>query len=99
VLSGHTDPAWGCAFSPDGALLATTSTDQTVRLWTMPEGSYQKALTGHTERVTACSFSPNGDLLATTSWDGTVRLWQTLVNGTPILTPFRHLNFDPLLLR
>lgn len=30
--TGHTGGMWGCAFSPDGALLATTSDDGTVQL-------------------------------------------------------------------
>jgi WD40 repeat protein len=33
VFEGHTDDVEGCAFSPDGTLLATGSSDQTVQLW------------------------------------------------------------------
>lgn len=33
-LSGHADPAWSVAFNPARALLASCSTDRTVRLFT-----------------------------------------------------------------
>lgn len=33
-LPGHTDPAWSVAFNPSRALLASCSTDRTVRLFT-----------------------------------------------------------------
>jgi WD40 repeat protein len=76
ILVGHTGPGTGVAFSPDSRLLATTSTDYSVRLWDpltgRPVGS---PLLGHTGAVYAVAFSPNGRLLATTSADYSVRLW------------------------
>jgi len=62
-------------FSPDGTLLATTSTDKTVRLWDAATGGCIRILTGHTDEVRGGAFSPNGTLLATTGYDRTVRLW------------------------
>jgi WD40 repeat protein len=32
-FSGHTAAVWGAAFSPDGRRLATTSADDSVKLW------------------------------------------------------------------
>ncbi len=67
--------AWvrGCAFSPDGTLLATTSADRTARLWRVPDGAQQAMLTGHTRAVHRYAFTPEGTLLATASRNGTVR--------------------------
>src|SRR5438477_79034 len=39
TLQGHTERVTGVAFSPDGQMLASGSTDQTVRLWPVPEGT------------------------------------------------------------
>jgi WD40 repeat protein len=75
VLTGHTDGVNGCAFSPDGALLATASDDRTIRLWQLPDGTAHAVLTGHASWVIRCAFSPDGSLLASASNDGTVRLW------------------------
>ena len=79
-LIGHTDAVLGVAFSPDGHTLATTSNDQTVRLWDLSDRNQPHPLgaplIGHTDAVYGVAFSPDGhNTLATTSFDRTVRLW------------------------
>jgi WD40 repeat protein len=78
-ISDGTTRNWmtGVAFSPDGKLLATGSTDGIVRLLDPSTGEELRQLTGHTDWIVirGVVFSPDGKTLATASIDGTIRLW------------------------
>ncbi|MFW6723821.1 WD40 repeat domain-containing serine/threonine protein kinase [Streptomyces sp. MAR4 CNY-716] len=86
-LAGHTGSAFRMAFSADGRLLATGSTDETARLWDTVTGlPVCEPLTGHSGTVEDVAFSPDGRLLATSGLDSTVRLWDT-ATGQPVGDP------------
>ncbi|KAF8297440.1 WD40 repeat-like protein, partial [Clavulina sp. PMI_390] len=81
------------AFSPDGSILASGSSDTTICLWDVQSQSLKgEPLTGHSSWVQSVTFSPKGNLLASGSWDNTIRLWD-LQSHTLVGDPLRgHTN-------
>ena len=76
TLTGHGGEVFAVAFAPDGRLLASGSSDQTIRLWDPITGAERKLLRGHTGAVRALAFAvQHSQLLASGSADGTVRIW------------------------
>ncbi|MDY6806642.1 MAG: ribosome assembly protein 4 [Cyanobacteriota bacterium] len=73
-LAGHEGWVWGVSFSPDGELIASASSDNTVKLWSR-EGKLLQTLSGHEAEVLGVSFSPDGESIASASSDNTVKLW------------------------
>ncbi len=74
-LVGHQGRVWSVAFSPDGQTLASSSEDQTIKLWDLSTDQCLKTLTGHQGWVKSIAFSPNGKLLASGSFDHTIKVW------------------------
>ncbi|KAF3218440.1 hypothetical protein TWF106_003329 [Orbilia oligospora] len=62
-------------FSPDSKLLASGSSDETIKLWDISTRATLEILERHTRPITAVAFSPDGKVLASGSRDGSVRLW------------------------
>lgn len=83
-------------FSPDGRLLAFTSSDKFVRLLNLQSGALE-TLSGHLGEVLSVGFSPNSDLLASGSTDHTVRLWNVRTRETVRVLPdcYSEIAFSP----
>jgi WD40 repeat protein len=81
------------AFSPDGRLLATESSDvrefYPIELWDIAAGRSLGHLVGHKGQIDRIVFSSDGRLLATASGDGTARLWD-MENQTESFTLRGH---------
>ena len=74
-MKSHPDNVNILCFSPDGQILASGSSDHTIRLWDIATSEQKKTFTGHTSSIESVRFSPDGQTLASGSWDGTVLLW------------------------
>ncbi|TJZ54247.1 hypothetical protein FCH28_13815 [Streptomyces piniterrae] len=86
ALTGHPDKVSSVAFSPDGKLLATSSSD-TLRLWHVgTRKQFGKPLTDPTGVISSLAFSPDGKLLASSSFGQVVQLWDvnTRTQGKPL---------------
>lgn len=76
-------------FSPAGDILATASSDSTVRLWRVPTGEPVGVALAHDAPVIHANFSSGGRQLLTASSDGVVRLWDLAgaVNTREVIVP------------
>ncbi|MFO0942971.1 MAG: DUF5711 family protein [Pirellulales bacterium] len=63
------------AFSLDGKLLATGTTEGVIRIWNTIDWSLVTTMTGHSQTILGLSFNPDSSTLASASADKTVRLW------------------------
>jgi WD40 repeat protein/tetratricopeptide (TPR) repeat protein len=80
TLRGHTGYVLQLAFSEDGGVLASTSQDQTIRLWdTYTWTRISVPLRGHNLEVNAVTLSKRFNLAASGNKDGEVMLWDLKV--------------------
>lgn len=74
TFRGHSGPARGLAFSPDGTLLVTSGVDGMVRLWRMSDRKLVRSL-HHSGGVTSVAFTQDGQL-ASAGYDAMIRVWR-----------------------
>jgi len=75
-LKGHADTIWKLSYSPDDALLASASSDGTVRLWAVSNGLPVMTLPrNHANWVLSMAWSPDGQRFATGGSDARILVW------------------------
>jgi WD40 repeat protein len=62
-------------FSPDSRLLATASSDATIKLWAVPSGRELATLRGHLTGVSAVAIAPDGRTLVSIEPQQGLRFW------------------------
>src|SRR5688500_14686961 len=77
ALKGHGKGFTKVAFSRDGRLLASSSTDNTIRIWDVVNQRELRTMTGHSSNIESLDFSPDSRLLASAADDGGTFLWDT----------------------
>ncbi|HEY9810405.1 MAG TPA: NB-ARC domain-containing protein [Halomicronema sp.] len=65
----------------EGRVIASCSSDHTVKIWEPLTGECIKTLEGHRDIVQTIAFCPNGGLVASGSADRTIRLWNLTENA------------------
>ncbi|KAL5522202.1 hypothetical protein ACEPAF_2059 [Sanghuangporus sanghuang] len=85
VLEGHKEAVWSVAISPDGRLIASASSDHTIKVWDFHSGEEIMTLADKSYKV---SFFPDGKRLASASWKRGLRIWD-VQTGEVILGPLQ----------
>jgi len=82
ALTGHEGVVTTVAVSPDGLLLASGSTDKTIKLWSLETGDLLHTFggrslrhRGHSDRISTLAFSPDSLELMSGSDDCTLKQW------------------------
>jgi WD40 repeat protein len=76
VLTGHAATVNSISISKNGQIIASGSSDRTVRVWSTSSGQQLLQLVGHFDTILAVAISNNGDYVASASADGKVKLWR-----------------------
>jgi WD40 repeat protein len=75
TLTGHTNLIYGVKWNAND-LLASSSADNTVRLWDVQTCACLQVLSSHSAQVYQIAFHPEGSILASGSLDFSVKFWR-----------------------
>mmetsp|Transcript_9018 Transcript_9018/g.21383 ORF Transcript_9018/g.21383 Transcript_9018/m.21383 type:complete len:309 (+) Transcript_9018:103-1029(+) len=91
VIDCHDDAVWSCAFNPTrDDVVATASSDGTVRTWDWNRGEEIAIYEGHMGWVTSCGYNRDASLLCSTSRDQSVRVWDAFRPGSQVVELWGH---------
>jgi WD40 repeat protein len=91
TFSGHDGEIITLAVDPGGSMLATTSDDKSVRVWSTYTGGQLLTLEGHSDIAQMVTFSHDGTRIATGSNDDSLKVWDA-TSGELIFTWSRGLS-------
>lgn len=74
----HQGEVTSVAFAPDGRTLASSGTDNLIKLWDPTTNREIAVLRGHAGLVWSVTWSPDGRSLVSGSEDKTVRIWDSM---------------------
>lgn len=89
LLSDHSSWVTSVALSNHAPVLASSSLDDTVKVWNLQKGELMFNLTGHSRDVNAVAISPDGKTLFSGSDDCTIKIWH-LLSGAPLRSLTGH---------
>ncbi len=75
LLTGHTSTVNAMAYSPDGNMIASGSSDGSIRFWDAVTGDEISTIWGHEDAIRSLAFSEDGATLASGGDDKTIRIW------------------------
>jgi WD40 repeat protein len=85
TIKGHTEKIWTVAFNNDN-LLASGSSDKSIRIWDVNTGNCLTILKGHLSYVRSVVFNKVG-LLASGSEDKSIKTWDAISGKWQISDP------------